>query len=267
MSGGFPACAVATGRWRAGLAAPAIAAPLIAASALAPSGATATIQADPVCLPVTAQPGHSYALSVYVSGNGPLTLAVTPAHGPLERSLHQVPASWVRFAANPASPGTAGFTLAVPSDAEPGAYWSDVTVTAQPGAGGQAALGAAATTAIVLSVGPSSVPPPPCGALDVAQSTGQFPSWPTEAFKTSSWKQVFASQEASERAAQTAPTAIPTAGTWPSAAPAAPAYSSVANAGPAAGKVPKVPSSWPGYLVIGGVILLVLAGLRRWLRS
>ena len=71
MSGGFPACAVATGRWRAGLAAPAIAAPLIAASVLAPAGVTATIQADPVCLPVTAQPGPSYPLTVYVSGSGP----------------------------------------------------------------------------------------------------------------------------------------------------------------------------------------------------
>ena len=86
MSGGFPACAVATGRWRAGLAAPAIAAPLIAASVLAPAGVTATIQADPVCLPVTAQPGHSYALTVYVVRQRPLTLAVTPAHGSLERT-------------------------------------------------------------------------------------------------------------------------------------------------------------------------------------
>ena len=53
-----------------------IAAALIAASALTPAGVTAGIQADPVCLPVTAQPGHSYPLTVSVSGSGSLALAV-----------------------------------------------------------------------------------------------------------------------------------------------------------------------------------------------
>ena len=155
-----------------------IAAALIAASALVPSGVTATIQADPVCLPVTAMPGHSYPLSVYVSGSSPLSLAVTPAHGSLERTLHQVPSSWVRFAANPAGSGQDALTIVIPGNAAPGAYWSDVEAgtqgQAQAGSGGQAVLGAAATTALVFTVGPSGTPPPPCDALDLAQSTGKF---------------------------------------------------------------------------------------------
>ena len=96
----------------------------------------------------------------------------------------------------PAGPGkVAALTLAVPPDAEPGAYWSDVTATAQPGTGGQAALGAAATTAIVFTVGPSSTAPPPCGALDLAQSTGRFPPWPTRAFATTGMQQALARED------------------------------------------------------------------------
>jgi hypothetical protein len=250
-----------------------IAAILLAASLLAPAGVTAGIQADPVCLPVTAQPGHSYPLTVYVSGSGPLTLAVTPAHGSLERSLHQVPASWISFGANPAGPGQVALTLAVPSGAAPGAYWSDVEASssaqAQPGAGAQAALGAAATTAIVFAVGPSSTPPPPCDALDLAQSTGKFPAWPTAAFRTSSWKQVFARQERAERAAATSPTASPTAGptagTGASAATSGPPVSTVADPAPAG--TSKIPAGWPGWLVIIAIVLLVLAALRKRSRS
>jgi hypothetical protein len=44
----------------------------------------------------------------------------------------------------------------------------------------------------VFTVGPSSVPPPPCDALDLAQSTGKYPPWPSKAFATSSWAQVYA---------------------------------------------------------------------------
>src|SRR5439155_2079228 len=130
------------------------------------------------------------------------------------------------------------FTLTVAPDASPGAYWSDIEAgaqgQAQPGSGGQAVLGAAATTAFVFTVGPSSVPPPPCDALDLAYSTGKFPAWPTKAFATTGWKQVFAQQEQAERAAATGPTASPTAGARSPASAVAPAYSPVANAGPAA---------------------------------
>jgi hypothetical protein len=251
-----------------------IAAALLAAGILAPAGVTAGIQADPVCLPATAQPGHSYPLTVYVQGSDPLTLTVAPAHGTLERTLHQVPSSWVHFSPNPASTGQVALTLAVPPDAAPGAYWSDIEAgtqgQAQPGAGAQAVLGSAATTAIVLTVGPSATPPPPCDALTLAQSTGKFPPWPTAAFKTTSWRQVFAPEERAERAAQYAPTASPTAGTGsPSAV--APADSPVANAGPAAnapaGSLPKVPSDWPGWLFLIGLAVAVVAWRRKRSRS
>jgi hypothetical protein len=254
-----------------------IAAALLAAGLLAPAGVTAGIQADPVCLPVTAQPGHSYPLTVYVQGSDPLTLAVAPAHGTLERTLHQVPSSWVHFSSNPASTGQVALTLAVPPDAGPGAYWSDIEAgtqgQAQPGAGAQAALGAAATTALVLTVGPSSTPPPPCDDLDLAQSTGKFPAWPTKAFKTNSWKQVFAPEERAERAAQHAPTASPTATTADSGAHAAPAaaYSPAANAPPAAqppaGNLPKVSSDWPGWLFLIGLAAAAVAWRRKRSRS
>jgi hypothetical protein len=254
-----------------------IAAALLAAGILAPAGVTAGIQADPVCLPVTAQPGHSYQLTVYVQGSDPLTLAVAPAHGTLERTLHQVPSSWVHFSSNPASTGQVALTLAVPPYAGPGAYWSDVEAgvegQAQPGSGGQAVLGAAATTAIVLTVGPSSVPPPPCDALTLAQSTGKFPAWPTKAFATTGWKQVYASDEASERAAQHAPTASPTATTADSGAHVAPsvAYTPTANATPAAdspaGNPSKPRSDWPGWLVAIGLAAAVVAWRRKRSRS
>jgi hypothetical protein len=247
-----------------------IALALLAAGLLAPTGVTAGIQADPVCLPVTAQPGHSYPLTVYVSGSGPLTLAVTPAHGSLERRLHQVPSSWVHFSSNPASPGQVAFTLAVSPDAVPGAYWSDIEAgaqaQAQPGSGAQAVLGAAATTAIVFTVGPSSVLPPPCDALTLAQSTGKFPAWPTPAFKTTSWKQVFARQERAGQAAQTSPTASPTATTADSGAHAVPAaaYSPAAAASKGS---PGLSANWPGWLAIIVIILLALAALRKRSRS
>jgi hypothetical protein len=216
---------------------------------------------------VPAQPGTVYELQVYAAGSGPLALSVGPAHGGPERGLHQVPASWVRFAPDRGTPGTFLLDLTVQAGAATGAYWSDVTVTAASSGSGDVHLGAAATTALVFTVGPSAVPPPPCNALDAAQSTGQFPAWPTPEFRTSSWKQMFASQEASERAAHTAPTAVPTTGTWPSPEPAG----QHAPASPAANQAlsgsPKVPSSWPGWLAIAAIILLALAARRKRSRS
>lgn len=240
-----------------------IAAALIAASVLAPAGVTAGIQAGPVCLPVTAQPGHSYPLAVTVDnlgdGTESMTLAVTPAHGGPERSLHQVPPSWVTFAASPVpvyprSATRVTLTLAIPPGAAPGAYWSDIeaAASAQPGAGAQAALAAAATTAIMLTVGPSATPPPPCDALDLAQSTGRFPPWPSRAFATTGWAQVFAR----DKGGPVTPDGGPTA-----SAQASPPVVRI-TASPAAWKVPKnVPSDWPGWLAI------IVAGcfFLRWL--
>lgn len=241
-----------------------IAAFALAASLLAPSGVTAGIQADPVCLPVTARPGHSYPLAVYVPGSGPVTLAVTPAHGSLERALHQVPASWVSFSGN--GPGEVAVALSVPPGAAPGAYWSDIEASAQgqPGAGAQAPLGTAATTAFVFTVGPSPVPAPPCGALDTAYSSGKFPAWPTAAFATSGWPQVIAQDQAD----QPEPVTSPTAGTGDPPARAVPA----AAYSPAAASSRNswgLPSDWPGWaiiIVLGFVILrwlLRLLGISR----
>jgi hypothetical protein len=230
------------------------AAAILAASLIAPSGVTAGIQADPVCLPVTAQPGHSYPLTVYVSG-GSLTLEVTPAHGTLERTLHQVQPSWVSFAANPAGPGEVALTLAVPSGTAPGAYWSDLVATAQ-GGGGQGSLGAAAATALVFTVGPPGTPPPPCSALDLAQYTGKFPAWPTKAFATTGWPQVFAR----ERASEPRPYLSPTAGTG-SQAPPAPAYSPAASTSGGAGP------NRDAWVVLIGLAVLVVAMLAKRRRS
>lgn len=231
-----------------------IAAALLAASVLAPAGVTAGIQADPVCLPVTAQPGHSYPLTVSVSGSGPLALTVIPAHAGPQRQLHQVPASWVRFAVNPAGPGQVALTLAIPAGAAAGAYWSDIEAgtQGQPGAGAQAALGAAATTGIVFTVGPSATPPPPCDALDLAQSTGQFPPWPAKAFATSSWAQVFARDGSNAR-----PDGPPTAGTGPAQVPSA-KVTPVAYMPAASGHMSPAMAKFIGWAV---VIVIIAAGL------
>ena len=235
----------------------------LAASVLTPSGVAAGIQADPVCLSAVAQPGHSYPLSVYVSGSAPLSLEIIPAHGTLERRPHQVPASWVRFGSNPAGTGTVALTLAIPDGAAPGAYWSDVNAAVvlqpQPGSGALAQVGAAADTAIVFTVGPSATPPPPCGALDLAQSTGKFPAWPTAAFATTGWKQVFAEEQRDNPK----PITSPTAGTGAPAA--APSMSPAANQAPSGS--PKIPANWPGWLVIAAVLLILLAGAVRLLRG
>jgi hypothetical protein len=239
-----------------------IAAAVLAASVLAPQGVTAEIQADPVCLAVTAQPGHSYPLTVYVQGSGPLTLTVATVTSGMAARLHQVPASWVSFGQDPAS-GTVPLTLAVPSGAAPGAYESDIEATAgspvASGSGDSASLGAGATTAIVFTVGPSSTPPPPCDALDLAQSTGKFPAWPNAAFATTGWPQVFARERASEPRPYLSPTAssAPVARAVPVAA-----YSPAASA---SGTSRSLPANWPGWLALIVIGLLVLRGLLKLL--
>ena len=243
-----------------------IAAALLAASVLTPAGVTATIQADPVCLPVTAQPGSTYELTVSASAG---TLAVTPAHGTLERRLHQVPPSWV--SSGPSSPALLGpdqepgasvtVRLDVPPGAAPGAYWSDIRVSAGSGSGG-VTLGAAATTALVFTVGPSATPPPPCDALDLAQSTGKFPAWPTKAFATSSWKQVFAQEGAP--VPDGPPTASPDARepqSRQSAAQFAPASPAASQGSAGSGK------DLIGWALIAGVVLYVLSRIFRRKRS
>jgi hypothetical protein len=239
-----------------------IAAVLIAASVLAPAGTT-TMQGAPVCLPALAQPGHSYPLSVSVSGSGPLTLAIVPDTGGLHASLRQVPASWVTFAANPASPGSVAFTLSVPSDAAPGAYWSNIEAGThgqpQSGAGVTVTNRTAATTGIVFTVGPSATPPPPCDALDLAQSTGKYPPWPSKAYATTSWKQVYARL----KGGPVTPDGGPTAGTGtPARSSVAPAYSPAASTASAS-----VGPNRDAWVVIAVLIVIGLAMLAKWRRS
>jgi len=238
-----------------------ITAAVLAAALLAPAGVTASIQGDPVCLPVTAQPGHSYPLSVSVSGAGSLALSVVPDTGGLHASLRQVPASWVAFAA--AGPGSVALTLAVPADAAPGAYWSDIEAATggqpQSGAGVAVTNRAAATTGLVFTVGPSPVPPPPCDALDLAQSTGKYPPWPSPAFKTSSWKQVYARL----KGGPVTPDGGPTAGTGTSPVPGGP----VPPASPVSYSTPPgVSKDWPGWLILGAFGAFVLYKLLKLLR-
>jgi hypothetical protein len=214
---------------------------LIAASVLAPSG-TATIQADPVCLPVMVQPGHSYGFTITASSGN---LAVVPDR--LDAApLNQVRPSWVIF-------GPSSGILAIPRDAAPGPYQSLIKVTA-PGGAGQVSLGAAATTALVFTVGPSDVPPPPCDALDLAQSTGKFPAWPTKAFATTGWKQVFAEEQRDNPK----PVTSPTAGTGAPAPAAAPAYS------PAASSSGSGKTHLPGWVWVAAIaVVLILLMARR----
>ena len=239
-----------------------IAAALIAASVLASAGVTAGIQGEPVCLPVTAQPGHSYPLSV--SGTGTLPLSVVPDTGGLHASLLQVPASWVSFAA--ASAGSVAVTLTIPAGAAPGAYWSDIEAGTQSqpqsGAGVAVTTGAAATTGLVFTVGPSAVPPPPCDALDLAQSTGKYPPWPTPAFATTSWKQVYARL----KGGPVTPDGGPTASAAPPGSPALPAVAAVTYS-PAAssGHITPALAKFLGWAVLIAAIAGLAAAFLRLL--
>ena len=115
-------------------------------------------------------------------------------------------------------------------------------------------------SSLTCSVGPSATPPPPCDALDLAQSTGKFPPWPTKGFATTGWKQVFAR----ERAAGPAPEDMcPTATAGP-AARSAPSYCPGAGSGPSAGPAYSPAASTsrpgktdpPGWAILAGLALL-----------
>lgn len=250
-----------------------IAAVLITAAALAPSGTGVGIGTEYACLPVTAQPGHSYPLgdvSVEDTGSGgeSVSLTVTPVTAGPVAHLAQVPPSWVTFGSSPASLGagqsaSVPVTLAVPAGAAPGPYESSILASAggtpASGPGGQVRFGAGATTRIVFTVGPSPVPPPPCDALDLAQSTGRFPPWPTKAFATTSWAQVFARDKGGPVTPDGGPTASVPAPDFP-AVPAV-TYNPAASAGKGS---PKVPAGW---LVLAGLALAVVAWRRKRKRS
>src|SRR6202453_660829 len=143
------------------------------------------IQGNPVCLPVVAQPGHSYPLgtvyvvdtgsdgeSLSVRATGTLNGQSAPAHS------QPFPPSWVsvsypkRFVFFPASsvslsPEQGAYlpvALDLPGNAQPGLYAGNLVagIAGTPSAGGGmvAGLGAAAATGLNFSVG---VPAPSCG--------------------------------------------------------------------------------------------------------
>ena len=146
-------------RLSVGCAAAAAAAGVLAGPAGADVGAG--IGADPILLPSTAMPGHSYSMTpVYVVNTGTeasrFQLVVERVR-PNEDTT--VPKQWVEFARNdftlgPKETTTVPVKLTVPSDAKPGTYSSNIIVGSQavdtpPGA---AALGARAATDLKFQV-------------------------------------------------------------------------------------------------------------------
>lgn len=248
----------------------------VASSALSfPAAAAGTgvgIGANDACLAVTAQPGHSYSLgdvTVQDEGSDPetISLRVAPVTWGLAAHLARVPAAWVTFGSVTVD-ASAGqmvpvpVALTVPAGAAPGPYESIIRAVAGgtqvSGPGGHVALGAGATTSVVFTVGPSATPPPPCDALNEAQASGKFPPWPTRAFATTGWKQVFARDRKEE---PVTPDGGPTA-TAAAPAAAAPQPVTTPHAVTAAYKAPsKIPSDWAGWLVI----ILVIGLALRWL--
>lgn len=145
----------------------------------------AGIQGNPVCLPVTAQPGHSYVLgTVYVvnTGSGTENIAVSatalwPGQGGNARDLAPAPA-WITvsypkhdlfLSSSSVSlpPGQGAYlavTLTIPASARHGVYDGNlvagVTGNTPAGNGTRADLGAAAATGLKFGAG---VPAPSCG--------------------------------------------------------------------------------------------------------
>jgi hypothetical protein len=143
-----------------------------------PAGTNASVgmQAGPVCVTSTAQPGASYTepVSVKNSGNGweKLDLSIQqingeqgPSYEPRHAPLDWLPRSWVSLG----SPGwvqaghsaSTQVTIHVPGDAARGRYETSLEVSeyaqATHGRGVTVALGASATTTLDISVG---APPP-----------------------------------------------------------------------------------------------------------
>jgi hypothetical protein len=170
----------------------------------APASTGVGIQGNPVCLSVTAQPGHSYPLgTVYVVDTGSdgesLSVRATGTLGGQSAPAHSqpFPPSWVSvgyprhdlfFGSSSVSLPAGGdaylpVTLNVPGNAQPGLYAGNLVAgiagTPSAGSGMVAGLGAAAGTGLNFSVG---VPAPSCGvtvssdpALTAAeQAAGDF---------------------------------------------------------------------------------------------
>jgi hypothetical protein len=164
-----------------------------AASGIAhPAGTnvSAGMQAGPVCVTSTAQPGNSYTepVSVVNAGNGweKLDLSIQqingeqgPSYEPRHAPLYWLPRSWVSLGSpgwvRPGHTASTQVTINVPGNARAGRYDTSLVVTAyaRPGGGGnQVAFGAAAATSLDISVGA----PPPRQAF--CQGMGLVGYWP-----------------------------------------------------------------------------------------
>jgi hypothetical protein len=235
-----------------------IAAPPPAVAVTAPSAGVGI--GGPFCIGSAVQPGHSYPLNAGVadtgSGGETITVTVVPDPEKPAGTLRQVPASWLSPASADAAAGqgvNVPVTLTIPPGAAPGPYWSWMLAGTGPqraaGPGVTATFGASAADILVFTVGPSRVPPPPCAALTLAESTGQYPAWPTAAFATTSWKQVFARDDEGPGAQH-----LPSASV--SAKP-----SQAATLASASGSYPAMPG-WAVLAVVAAIIVLVARGRR-----
>lgn len=160
----------------------ALAVPFLAALPMlhaAPSSVGVGIQPGPVCLPVIAQPGHSYSLgSVHVadtgSGSESISLyAISPVNGLPGKHF---PSSWVSpgypellwvigqssVSLGPGNGTDVPLTLNVPAGAAPGAYAANLAASTAPVSASGLAFGAEAITNLTFTVGPGGNPPSAC---------------------------------------------------------------------------------------------------------
>ena len=190
----------------------ALAVPFLAALPMlhaAPSSVGVGIQPGPVCLPVIAQPGHSYSLgSVYVadtgSGSESISLyAISPVNGLPGKHF---PSSWVSpgypellwvigqssVSLGPGNGTDVPLTLNVPAGAAPGAYAANLAASTAPVSASGLAFGAEAITNLTFTVGPGGNPPSACNpevtsegkqpvitslAAPAAKTLPHIPSW------------------------------------------------------------------------------------------
>lgn len=132
-------------------------------AALASGDIGVGIQAEPLVLATTAQPGHTYDFpSVYVINNGAQPIAARFSVEPLNKGAqHVAPATWISFpsestALRPGASAHVRVILHVPPGAARGTYLSDVVVhaasaSASSGTGAQVSAGAATKVEFVVS--------------------------------------------------------------------------------------------------------------------
>ena len=198
-------------------------------------------------------------MQVVNTGSGPETLAlsVVPLHSPsLLPGALPVPASWVSFGRDQVRLDAGKYawvtvTLHVPAGARTGAYAADIADAAvNPASPGTASLGAASTTLLLFTVGQGG---PPASWPEAVTS----PCWYTEPPAPAYYMPIRGSD---------GKTRMVRMGTWgPGAAVSA---HPAASPQPAAWKKPsEVASGWPGWLVLIGLVVAVVAWRRKRSRS